>query len=167
MSTVGDWGNIFAKRELRAQFKLAETDTVLIGIVSRLASQKGWDLILPLMHRMLQAERPVQWVILGTGEEPIEQELGRLAAHYRGRVAVELKFSEPVAHLIEAASDIFLMPSRYEPCGLNQLYSLRYGTVPVVHATGGLADTVVHADQEALGQELPRGLHFMATGWTP
>lgn len=159
---VKSWrfGKHSCKRQLRAELGLAESDTVLIGIVSRLASQKGWDLILPLMHRWLQMERPVQWVVLGTGEEPIELELTRIAEHYATKVAVQLKFSESMAHKIEAASDIFLMPSRYEPCGLNQLYSLRYGTVPVVHATGGLADTVADANQENLAEGNATGFAF-------
>jgi starch synthase len=83
-----------------------------------------------------------------------------LAAAHPGKLAARLEFSEGVAHRIEAASDLFLMPSRYEPCGLNQLYSLKYGTVPVVHATGGLADTVVHASESALQQGRATGFQF-------
>ncbi|MCC6511297.1 MAG: glycogen synthase GlgA [Pirellulaceae bacterium] len=159
---VSNWriGKRVCKLTLRADLGLADTDTVLIGIVSRLAGQKGWDLILPLMQRWLQMERPVQWVVLGTGEEPIESELTQMAAHSKSRVAVRLEFSEALAHRIEAASDIFLMPSRYEPCGLNQLYSLRYGTVPVVHATGGLVDTVVDANQKNLSEGIATGFAF-------
>lgn len=159
---LANWriGKRASKQQLRAEHGLADTDTVLVGIVSRLASQKGWDLIIPLMQRWLQSDRPVQWVVLGTGEEPIELELKRLAAHYRNKLAVRLEFSESLAHCIEAASDIFLMPSRYEPCGLNQLYSLRYGTVPVVHATGGLVDTVVDATPDNLGQGIATGFAF-------
>jgi len=159
---VTSWqaGKRACKQQLRQQLGLAETDAVLIGIVSRLASQKGWDLIIPLMHRWLEAGKSVQWAVLGTGEEPIEQELSRLAHHHPTQLAARLEFSEELAHRIEAASDIFLMPSRYEPCGLNQLYSLRYGTVPVVHATGGLVDTVTEANPENLAQGIATGFAF-------
>lgn len=159
---VGNWriGKRDCKQQLRAELGLSSTDTVLIGIVSRLAAQKGWDLIIPLMQRWLQAYKPVQWVVLGTGEETTELELSRLAEHNRSRLAARLEFSESLAHRIEAASDIFLMPSRYEPCGLNQLYSLRYGTVPVVHATGGLVDTVVDATHESLADGIATGFAF-------
>ncbi|MEZ6105144.1 MAG: glycosyltransferase [Pirellulaceae bacterium] len=85
----------------------------------------------------------MQWVVLGTGEPSYQQALEELAAAYPTKVAVRMAFSDAIAHRIEAGSDMFLMPSRYEPCGLNQLYSLKYGTVPIVHETGGLADTIV------------------------
>lgn len=159
---VRNWriGKRACKRKLRGDLGLADGDTVLVGIVSRLAAQKGWDLIIPLLQRWLPTERQVQWIVLGTGEEPIEQELTRLSERYRHKLALKLEFSEALAHRIEAASDIFLMPSRYEPCGLNQLYSLRYGTVPVVHATGGLADTVADATRENLEQGRATGFAF-------
>jgi starch synthase len=113
----------------------------VIGIVSRLAWQKGFDLCFDVLPPMFQ-HRAVQMVVLGTGEPKYEQLFSTLARRFPRQVAYISKFSEPVAHLIEAGSDMFLMPSRYEPCGLNQMYSLRYGTVPIVHRTGGLADTV-------------------------
>jgi starch synthase len=131
----------------------------LVGIVSRLASQKGWDLIIPLLREWLP-QRDVQWVILGTGDKNYEKELSSMALAYPTKLAVRLEFSEAVAHGIEAGSDMFLMPSRYEPCGLNQLYSLKYGTVPVVHTTGGLADTVVHASDSNLQHGIATGFQF-------
>ena len=92
----------------------------------------------------------MQWVILGTGEPQYHQLLTELAQQFPDKVAVRLGFSNELAHRIEAGADMFLMPSRYEPCGLNQLYSLKYGTVPVVRATGGLADTITDLTDETL-----------------
>jgi starch synthase len=113
----------------------------VIGVVSRLAWQKGFDLCMSVLPRML-AHRAVQLVVLGTGEPEYEKFFSSLAFQFPKQVAYKRGFSEDLAHLIEAGSDMFLMPSRYEPCGLNQMYSLRYGTAPIVHHTGGLADTV-------------------------
>jgi starch synthase len=113
----------------------------VIAIVSRLAWQKGFELCFDVLPRLL-AKRAVQLVVLGTGEPQYEQFFASLARRFPKQVAYLSKFSEPAAHLFEAGADMFLMPSRYEPCGLNQMYSLRYGTVPIVHRTGGLADTV-------------------------
>jgi starch synthase len=115
----------------------AAADRPLIGIVSRFAHQKGMDLvaqIAPLIDATL--------VVLGSGEAQLEDAFRALAASYPDRIAARIGYDEGLAHRVEAGSDIFLMPSRYEPCGLNQIYSLRYGTVPVVRATGGLEDTV-------------------------
>ncbi len=117
----------------------------VIGIVSRLAWQKGFDLCMKVLPRLL-ANRAVQLVVLGTGEPQYEKFFGGLSFQFPTQVAYRRGFSEQLAHTIEAGSDMFLMPSRYEPCGLNQLYSLRYGTVPIVHKTGGLADTVHQFD---------------------
>ena len=113
----------------------------VIGVVSRLAWQKGFDLCFDVLPRLL-ARRGVQMVVLGTGEPKYEQLFSTLARRFPRQVAYLSAFSENMAHLIEAGSDMFLMPSRYEPCGLNQMYSLRYGTPPIVHHTGGLIDTV-------------------------
>ncbi len=110
-------------------------------MVGRLASQKGWDITIPVIERWLERNES-RWVILGSGEQRFQDWLIHLSGRFPDRISVLTTFSEPLAHKIEAASDIFLMPSFYEPCGLNQLYSLRYGTVPVVHAVGGLVDTV-------------------------
>ena len=113
----------------------------VLGIVSRLAWQKGFDLCESALPRIL-SRRNAQLVVLGTGEPKYATFFTSLARRFPKQVAYVSKFSEPMAHLIEAGADMFLMPSRYEPCGLNQMYSLRYGTVPIVHRTGGLADTV-------------------------
>ncbi|HTV80405.1 MAG TPA: glycogen synthase [Steroidobacteraceae bacterium] len=120
-------------------------DTVLAGSVTRLATQKGIELVLGALPRLL-AQRDLAFVALGAGEARYEQGLRDLAAAWPGRVAFHQGYDEALAHWIEAASDLFLMPSQYEPCGLNQMYSLRYGTVPVVRRTGGLADSVQRYD---------------------
>ncbi|TWT65826.1 glycogen synthase GlgA [Crateriforma conspicua] len=156
----GKWQN---KWSLQQQFGLFEDrDLPLIGLVGRLADQKGWDLILPVLKQHLAEDRPTQWIVLGSGDPAIEVELQRLHAAYSGRFALHIGFSNELAHRIEAGSDLFLMPSHYEPCGLNQLYSLRYGTVPIVTPTGGLADTVVDASEEALGDGTATGFHVDA-----
>ena len=117
----------------------------LIGMISRMVDQKGFDLIAALAGEL--ATLGASFVVLGTGE-PRYQDLWRhLAAEYPDRIAARIGFDERLAHLIEGGADMFLMPSRFEPCGLNQMYSLRYGTVPVVRRVGGLADTVT--DQAA------------------
>ena len=137
----------------------------VIGIVSRLAWQKGFDLCFNVLPRLL-ARRRVQLVVLGTGEPKYEALFKGLSQRFPHQVAYQSKFSEPLAHLIEAGSDMFLMPSRYEPCGLNQMYSLRYGTVPIVHRTGGLADTV-HAFDSSRGSGNGFAFeHFDETGLT-
>ncbi len=117
----------------------------VIGVVSRLTWQKGFDLCAEVLPPLL-ARRPVQLVVLGRGEPRYHGLFASLAARFPRQVAFRDAFSEALAHRIEAGADIFLMPSRYEPCGLNQMYSLAYGTVPVVHRTGGLADTVTPWD---------------------
>ncbi len=119
--------------------------TALIGIVSRLATQKGFDLLIGCLPAVLQA-REFNLVVLGTGEPRYESFFAELQRRFPSRVHFERRYSDELAHCIEAASDMFLMPSHYEPCGLNQMYSLRYGTVPIVRRTGGLADSVVHFD---------------------
>lgn len=117
-----------------------EPDVPLIGVISRLVDQKGFDLFEQIADGIF-AER-VKMVVLGSGQPKYEALMKSLRERYPTKFAVALEFNNPLAHLIEAGSDFFLMPSRYEPCGLNQMYSLRYGTVPIVRATGGLADTV-------------------------
>ena len=113
----------------------------MVGIVSRLVAQKGFDLLFGPLTETLAA-RDFRLAIVGTGEERFEKYFSGLARAFRDRVGYYAGYSEDLAHLIEAGSDMFLMPSRYEPCGLNQMYSLKYGTVPIVRRTGGLADTV-------------------------
>src|SRR5208282_4693426 len=117
----------------------------LIGMVCRLSEQKGIDLLLDTLPALLQ-ERDFGLAVLGSGEARYEAFFAGLARRFAGRVSYESGFNESLAHLIEAGSDMFLMPSRYEPCGLNQMYSLRYGTIPIVRKTGGLADSVEHFD---------------------
>jgi starch synthase len=141
---IDDWrvGKGECKRSLQQSMRLPERpDVPLIGLIGRLAEQKGWDLVKPFLEQSIDS-LDVQWVILGNGEARFAHSLSELAHRRPDRIAVRLEFSDVLAHQIEAGSDMFLMPSRYEPCGLNQLYSLRYGTVPIVHATGGLIDTV-------------------------
>jgi starch synthase len=123
----------------------APAGTPLVGMVTRLTRQKGIDLLFEVLPPLLQ-ERDFRFVVLGSGEERYERFLHELQRRFPGRVVFYSGYSEELAHFIEAAADIFLMPSLYEPCGLNQMYSLKYGTVPVVRRTGGLADSVQHFD---------------------
>jgi starch synthase len=118
----------------------------LLGFVGRLVEQKGVDWVLAAIPVLL-AETDARFVLLGSGQASYELKFTRLAKQHPQRVFVEIGYDEPLAHQIEAGSDLFLMPSRFEPCGLNQMYSLRYGTLPVVFKTGGLADTVVDAGE--------------------
>ena len=134
-------------------------ESLMIGIIGRLSAQKGWDLLARVIERWAKTHE-VQWVILGTGDEHYERKLKHLGKTHSQRVAVRLEFSESLAHQIEAGADLFLMPSHYEPCGLNQLYSLRYGTVPLVRRTGGLADTVIDATSETLATGQANGFSF-------
>ena len=117
----------------------------LIGMVTRLAEQKGIDLLFEALPRALE-ERDFALTILGSGDRQYVAFFEDLARRFPGRVAFRAGYDESLAHLVEAGSDLFLMPSRYEPCGLNQMYSLRYGTIPIVRKTGGLADSVQHFD---------------------
>ncbi len=134
------------KAQLTARLGLARGPrTALAGVVSRLASQKGIDLLLAALPPVLTS-RDLVCAVLGSGDEPYERALEALARAHPGRLAFHRGYSDELAHWIEAASDLFIMPSQYEPCGLNQMYSLRYGTVPVVRETGGLADSVERYD---------------------
>jgi starch synthase len=134
-------GKAECKRDLLRVFGLPEElDRPLIGCISRLSDQKGFDLILAIADKML--ERGVSFVLLGSGEEAYERAFQSLREARRSQVGVYLGFSNELAHKIEAGADMFLMPSRFEPCGLNQMYSLKYGTVPIVRAAGGLDDTI-------------------------
>jgi starch synthase len=119
-----------------------DVERPVIGIVSRFAEQKGMDLVAAVASAADSPLEKASLVVLGSGDRGLEAAFRELAHSYPGRVAARIGYDENLAHLIEAGSDMFLMPSRYEPCGLNQIYSLRYGTVPVVRATGGLQDTV-------------------------
>jgi starch synthase len=111
-----------------------------MGVVSRFASQKGFDLLMQIPHEV--AAEDVTLIVLGSGDQRYEDFFRWYQSAYPDKVSVQIGYNDHLAHLIEAGSDMFLMPSRYEPCGLNQIYSMRYGTLPLVHATGGLDDTV-------------------------
>jgi starch synthase len=117
-----------------------DPEVPLLGLVTRLTHQKGLDLVAAAAEELVAA--PAQLAVVGRGERELEQALSAVAARHPGSVGVQLAFDEEFAHLVEAGADLFLMPSRYEPCGLNQMYSQRYGTPPVARATGGLIDTV-------------------------
>jgi len=137
------------KTTLQQQLGLdRRNDIPLLGVISRLTWQKGIDL-LPKLEAQL-VDLPVQLAVLGSGETELEEALVRMADRHPGQIAVRIGFDEGLAHRIEAGTDSFLMPSRFEPCGLNQMYSLRYGTPPIVRDTGGLADTVVDCDPASL-----------------
>ena len=140
------FGKTACKKDLLNQFHLPEDrwNYPVLGIISRLADQKGFDLLAEIMNRLLKEE--VSLVVLGQGEEKYHRLFTRLAEQYPEKVGIRLTFDNALAHKIEAGSDIFLMPSFYEPCGLNQIYSLKYGTIPVVRATGGLDDTIIPYD---------------------
>lgn len=153
-------GKPACKADLQRRLGLPERpDVPLIAAVGRLADQKGFDLIARVM-RQWAVQVDAQWAILGTGEPKYHEALSQLAAEHPRRIAVRLEFSNELAHRIEAGADMFLMPSQYEPCGLNQLYSLKYGTVPIVRATGGLADTVVDANEQTLADATATGFSF-------
>ena len=127
----------------------------MIGMISRLVEQKGLEVILQSLPRLLKM--PIQIVILGTGDTHFEMLLTEWAKEYNHKFHVTIGYDESLAHRIEAASDIYLMPSTFEPCGLNQLYSLRYGTLPVVTRVGGLADTVVDANKNTMSKKTANG----------
>jgi starch synthase len=142
-------GKIQCKQDLLNAFGVANPNLRLpiIGIVSRFAAQKGFDLISQVMDRLAREEMVV--VALGAGDKPYEEMFLRLNRQFPNKIAVKVAYDNALAHKIEAGSDMFLMPSRYEPCGLNQIYSLKYGTVPIVRATGGLDDTIEPWDPRA------------------
>jgi len=133
-------GKAVCKRELLQRVGLPEGDAPVFGIVTRLAWQKGIDLLLEVLPTALQAD--IRFVAVCSGEAHYEDGLKALQERFPKQVGLYLGFDRALSHLVEAGADFFLMPSRYEPCGLNQMYSLRYGTVPIVRATGGLVDTV-------------------------
>ncbi len=155
------------KRALLERFlgPISESDlnAPVLGLVGRLVEQKGVDWVLTAIPLLL-AETDVRFVLLGSGQAVYEQKLTRLAKKYPDRVFVEIGYDEPLAHQIEAGADLFLMPSRFEPCGLNQMYSLRYGTPPIVYKTGGLADTVVDATEAGLADASANGFVFETPG---
>ncbi|MEK6766206.1 MAG: glycogen synthase GlgA [Planctomycetota bacterium] len=141
-------GKVLCKKHLRKLLNLPQLKTPLLGMISRLAEQKGVDLLVVIMDDLMK--RDLQLVILGIGEEKYHQMLKEAAPRYKEKLSVNIMFDNQLAHQIEAGADIFLMPSKYEPCGLSQMYSLKYGTIPVVRETGGLADTIIDANDENL-----------------
>jgi len=148
-------GKAICRQALLDVFGLrAGEGTAVVGMVTRLTGQKGIDLVIRAMPELMKQDMAL--VIVGMGDKKIEARLRRACAKYKGRVGLNIAFDNSLAHLIEAGSDIFLMPSRYEPCGLNQIYSQRYGTIPVVRATGGLDDTVRDYDVD----DMPTGFKF-------
>ena len=152
------------KAALQRECGLPENPNVpLFGIVSRFDPQKGLDLVADVMSILVQ-KYGAQFIVLGTGETSLEERFKRLAMLHPNNISVQLTFSNRFSHRIEAGSDIFLMPSRYEPCGLNQMYSHRYGTLPLVRQTGGLADTVTNATDETMRDGTANGFNFF---WGP
>ncbi|MFW5960013.1 MAG: glycogen synthase GlgA [Chitinivibrionales bacterium] len=141
-------GKAVCKRDMQERMGLKpDPDVPVIGMISRIVHQKGFDLVRDMIENILHS-MSVQFTILGTGERELENFFSELHKMYPGRVGVHIGFNNELAHVIEAGSDMFCMPSLFEPCGLNQLYSLKYGAVPIVRATGGLNDTVVNYDEK-------------------
>jgi starch synthase len=145
--------NITGKKKVKAALQLAsgltvDADAPLLGVVSRLTHQKGLDLLLPCIQALLDSG--CQLVLLGNGEKDLEQAFVALAEANPGKISVTIGYNEPLSHQVMAGCDLFVMPSRFEPCGLNQLYGLAYGTPPIVNATGGLADSVIDADLHSI-----------------
>ncbi|MBN1262170.1 MAG: glycogen synthase GlgA [Anaerolineae bacterium] len=164
-------GKALCKAALQRRFLLDVDPTIpVVGVVSRLAAQKGLDLLAQVIESIMQNMR-VQFVLLGSGDKGLEAYFGGLPERYPGRIGSYVGYNNALAHWIEAGSDFFVMPSLYEPCGLNQIYSLKYGTLPIVRATGGLDDTVAQYD-EATGQGTgfkfwepsPHAIYY-AVGW--
>jgi starch synthase len=154
-------GKARCKAALQRHYKLRQDKTIpLVAMVSRLADQKGIDLLCQIAPALLQKD--VQLVVLGEGQAEYHTMLTALRSQFPTQVGLTLAQNEPLAHQIEAGADLFLMPSQYEPCGLSQLYSLKYGTVPVVRATGGLCDTVIDATPQRLQEGTATGFVFVA-----
>lgn len=140
-------GKIECKKDLLKEYGLPyNPKRPLISVISRLADQKGFDLIADDIDKIMKLD--INFILLGTGEQKYHDLFTRIGKRFKKRAGIRIDFDNALAHKIEAGSDMFLMPSRYEPCGLNQIYSLRYGTVPIVRATGGLDDTIVDYDPE-------------------
>lgn len=145
-------GKALCRKNIKDRFSLEQNQAPVFGLIGRLVDQKGIDLVISAMDEIISMGAQV--VILGTGERWHEENLHQMASSHKGRLGVCIGFDEALAHIIEAGSDFFLMPSRFEPCGLNQMISMRYGTIPIVTCVGGLKDTVI-----AIGEgERPYGL---------
>lgn len=150
------------KSALQKHFDLnMDAEVAVVAMVGRTVQQKGIDLVIEVMPKLM--ELPLQLVVLGGGEKKYEHTLQNWHILYPDRIALKVGYDEPLAHLIEAGSDMFLMPSRFEPCGLNQMYSQRYGTVPIVRCVGGLADTVEDANPTNLELGIASGVVFHQT----
>lgn len=144
------------KRDLQLRLGLnIDADAPLLGVVSRLTHQKGLDMLLPNLQKLV--DQGCQFALLGGGEIGLESAFQNLATQNPGRVSVTIGYNEPLSHQIMAGCDLFIMPSRFEPCGLNQLYGLAYGTPPIVNATGGLADSVIDSNAAHLENKTANG----------
>jgi starch synthase len=146
------------KRAVEARFKLEPGEGILHGVVSRLTWQKGMDIFAAGLDALV--ETGARLALIGTGEAAIEREIMAAADRHPGRIGVLLGYDEALSHLVQAGCDTILVPSRFEPCGLTQLYGLRYGCIPVVARTGGLADTVIDANDAALNSGVATGFQF-------
>ena len=147
------------KTQVQEYFALPVNEKILLfSLIGRLVEQKGIDLLVECLPEMMTMN--LQFVLLGSGDKAYEKQLQALAKQYPEQIAIKLGYDEALAHVIEAGSDVFLMPSKFEPCGLNQMYSQRYGTIPIVRKTGGLADTVTDTLPETLALGTASGLVF-------
>lgn len=153
-------GKVACRSALLAAYGLKDRGGPVFGAVARLVAQKGLDLLSTSLPAVLRERPDIRVVVLGTGDRSVERALLALARTFPDNVAVDLRFDDGRAHVVEAGADFFLMPSRFEPCGLNQLISMRYGTPPIVRATGGLVDTVIDANAEHLGDGTATGILF-------
>lgn len=151
-------GKRVCKQAVQRELGLPNRDVPLLAVIGRLTPQKGFDLFLEIIAELMALD--IQIAVLGTGDRQLEQEFLLAKAQYPNQVGVTIGFSERLAHRIEAGADMLVMPSRYEPCGLSQLYSLRYGTVPIVRRTGGLADTIVPFKPVTAQAGIATGFHF-------
>ena len=150
------------KEYLQSTFGLAnDPNALLLGFIGRLVDQKGIDLIIDIIPQL--DNLPIQLALLGTGDSKIERKLEELSDKYSDKISCNIGYNESLSHQIESGSDVFLMPSRFEPCGLNQLYSLRYGTVPIVNNVGGLADSVIDLNEKHSNLEVETGLVMKQT----
>jgi len=140
-SVIDRSGKLVCKQALQREFHLPQSSAPILGVIARLTSQKGLDLVAAIIPQLMAMD--LQLVMLGTGEQELEAKFQMFQTRFSHRLGLRIGFDEGLAHRIEGGADMFVMPSRYEPCGLSQLYSLRYGTVPIVRKTGGLADTVL------------------------
>ena len=151
-------GKHVCKKALQRKLEMQEKDIPIIAMITRLTDQKGLDLVMNIFNKLLRLD--IQFVLLGSGEPAYQDFFKQYAKIIPAKVSANISFNEPLAHGIEAGADIFLMPSRYEPCGLNQLYSIKYGTVPIVRHTGGLADTIFDVRHEKVYKEKANGFSF-------